>query len=144
MRTVLYGHWILFRHDYRILYYTIHSCLWFVGMEKMWKNKVSTRLFCYPIINDYKLLRTLSRPAPVTRMRSIMRFRTVCCSGYSGTYPNCQRKSYCTKCPYHLSDMQWQQFVLQVVSMVEHAMLLTLVTVQQAGVARTAHLVSIN
>jgi len=40
-----------------------------------------------------------ARSVPVTRTRSIMRFRMVCCSGYSGIHPDCRRKKQLNQAP---------------------------------------------
>ena len=41
----------------------------------------------------FDINRTLSRNAVISVTLSVLRYRSVCCSGYSGSPPNCQRKN---------------------------------------------------
>ena len=45
--------------------------------------------------------RAATRNAVISVTSTVLRYETVCCSGYSGSPPNCQRKSVITSSDNH-------------------------------------------
>ena len=46
------------------------------------------------VTTDTDINRTATRTIIVSMLHSMLQYRSVCCAGYNGSPPNCQRKNY--------------------------------------------------